>query len=263
MINFYNYLTDKKVSQSLYEMLFNKFMQTDEPTYREYTGTLPVTITANGSDLIDWVIYGNTGGVGDATINLFSAVWEQGTISSATGADEPSDSSVRSDYIPITPNTIYSFKRSIFTGAIRIRIYDSSKNYLIGAAPESIELIAGDNISIPMNSGTDFCCIKFIYPTGAYFRLVDLSNVLSTKYIMVQGQYTSETMPDYEPYGYKITILSGSDTTDIYIDTPLSLNETVSFTDTNVHIPTNNGSTVISCDNTVQPEKMYIKYIGG
>ena len=210
--------------------------------YREYeTATdtitsLPKTIIGDGQNISAWSMKGNMSQsgtptpsnpiypteCGDKTANLFSSTWEQGSISSTTGADEPSSSSVRCDYIPITPNTIYSIKRSDATGAIRIRIYDSNKVYRIGGAPESIELITGDSISIPMNTGTDFCCIKFIYPTGAYFRLVDLSNNINTQYMMVEGQYTAQTMPAYEQYGlYKIPISFNGVSYPIYLSEPI------------------------------------------
>lgn len=38
----------------------------------EYTGTLPITINANGDVLIDYRIYGADGGVGESTENLFN-----------------------------------------------------------------------------------------------------------------------------------------------------------------------------------------------
>ena len=125
-------------------------------------------------------------------------------------------------------------------------------------------MIEGRTAANPMATNDSFCCIKIINSNIAYMRIVDVANDIATKYMMVEGQYIAETMPSYEPYGlYKISILSNDDTVNIYLDAPLGLNETVSFADTHIHIPTDNGTTVISCDNTVQPEKIYIKYIGG
>lgn len=256
MINFYNYLTDKKVSQSLYEMLFSKFMQNEEPpTYREYTGTLPVTITANGSDLADWVIYGNTGGVGEKTYNLYNNANTSWTLGVLNDNGEPTSSTTShytTNFTSVNANTAYSLYGTIYKeqGQLisnRIYYYDSSLNWISRSSATSSKL---KTFTTPANC--------------AYIRIqvrIDIES--GDDWNLVEGTYTEQTMPLYEPYGYKITILSGSDVTDIYIDAPLGANETVSFADTNVHIPTNNGSTVISCDNTVQPEKMYIKYIGG
>lgn len=249
MINFYNHLTDKKVSQSLYEMLFSKFMQSDEPTYREYAGTLPVTITANGNDLIDWIIYGNTGGVGDRTENLFDYTTMQNGVIGAylnSSGDEIENSLwAITDYIPCDGQ---AFTVGEVSGnSPSICLYDSNKTFIAGQAYNTGGITYFDDITITALQTAKY--IRF-----SYYREHTANHVM-----LNQG---STALP-YEPYGYKITILSNSDPTDIYIDAPLGVNETVSFEDTGVHIPTDNGQTVISCDNTVQPEKIYIKYIGG
>ena len=253
MINFYNYLTDKKVSQSLYEMLFDKFMQNDAPTYREYTGTLPVTITANGSDLADWVIYGNTDGVGDKTAQLYdkSDVTTQYNAYLNANGTWVLDSSSRSIKLRCTGNTTYTVTIADSSPIFRISEYN---DYDLQPGNSSIiltSIIRGENLSqYTFTTAADSKCLIF---QGSFASFDNWINSLMFA--------ESSTALPYEPYGYKITILSNSEPTNIYIDAPLGLNETVSFTDTNVHIPTNNGSTVISCDNTVQPEKMYIKYI--
>ena len=232
MINFYNYLTDKKVSQSIYEMLFDKFMQSDEPTYTEYTGALPVTNNGNGNDLTDWVIYGNTGGVGDETANLFD---NNGTI------DLPDSLGQRYGvYLPDGTYSIYNdTDNSIYRGTNNFR------NRSVVCNPHSTATYTLDNSATPNTTA------------GFYMGTTTSDHIGCT---IVEG---STPPTGYIPYGYKIPILSASETTNIYIDSPLGLNETVSKSDTNINIPTNNGTTTISCDTVVQPEKIYIKYIGG
>ena len=66
----------------------------------------------------------------------------------------------------------------------------------------------------------------------------------------------------YEPYGYKIPIVCGGTTTNIYLDEPLEENESISMSDTGVSIPTINGTNILTVDTEVQPSKMYIKYGG-
>ena len=48
-------------------------------------------------------------------------------------------------------------------------------------------------------------------------RISDNSNDLLTKYMMVTGQYTEQTMPSYQTYGYKLPIKTGSTTTPVYL----------------------------------------------
>ena len=48
--------------------------------------------------------------------------------------------------------------------------------------------------------------------TGALGSTATLRNVM-----VVEGEYTAQTMPDYEPYGYKLPIFSGGVTTNAYM----------------------------------------------
>ena len=56
----------------------------------------------------------------------------------------------------------------------------------------------------------------------------------------------------YEPYIEPTT-------TNIYLDEPIEENESISLSDTNVDIPTIDGTNVISIDTTVQPSNVYIQ----
>lgn len=57
---------------------------------------------------------------------------------------------------------------------------------------------------------------------------------------------------NYEPYHEPTT-------TTIYLDEPIEENESISLSDTNVNIPTIDGTNVISIDTTVQPSNVYIQ----
>ena len=56
----------------------------------------------------------------------------------------------------------------------------------------------------------------------------------------------------YEPYIEPTT-------TNIYIDEPIGANESKSLSDTNVNIPTINGTNTLSIDTTVQPSNVYVQ----
>lgn len=69
---------------------------------------------------------------------------------------------------------------------------------------------------------------NYVKPAGARYLRVDFdkSVVSSDKVMIVAGNYTSETIPDYEPYGkYKIPVKVSNGTeeiiTNIYLDEPL------------------------------------------
>ena len=91
----------------------------------EYTGTLPITINANGDALIDYRIYGADRGAGEQTesgepagyklpmtvqsANLYGSENEIGNISFKNGENETSDTRSRTkDYISVKPSTIYT-----------------------------------------------------------------------------------------------------------------------------------------------------------
>lgn len=63
----------------------------------------------------------------------------------------------------------------------------------------------------------------------------------------------------YEPYGYKVPVVCGGITTNIYLDEPIGENESISLSDTNTNIPTIRGTNILSVDTTVQPSNVYVK----
>ena len=69
---------------------------------------------------------------------------------------------------------------------------------------------------------------------------------------------------EYVPYGYKIPITCGGETTNIYIgDTPLGTGQTVTGSETGVAIPTVDGQNTLSVGTTVQPSKVVISAASG
>ena len=138
--------------------------------------------------------------------NLFSSSWEQGGIDANTGQNTISNTIIRTiDYIEIETDTIYSMTRSIGGGEdsyISLRLYDENKNYIGSGTWRSIQLISGRSESNPMRGNINFCCFKVLSSTNAkYLRLQDTTNNLATQFMMVEGEYTAQTMPSYEPYG--------------------------------------------------------------
>lgn len=155
---------------------------------------------------------------GELTENLFSSEWEQGVINSTNGQNENSVEMVRTkEYIPIKPNVSYSISRDVFNGFMNVRLYRADRTYIGAGSKSTIQLIIGNTTANPMGSHTSFCCFKIIASDAAFIRINDSSNNTTTKWLMIEGEYTQQTMPDYEPYGYKIPILSANTTTSVYL----------------------------------------------
>ena len=100
-----------------------------------------------------------------------------------------------------------------------------------------------------------------------------------TDFMLVAGEYTSETMPNYEPYGYRVpvTVANGTDTetTNIYLDEQLTKSgDNADYIDYNAQkrynvdgtfadvtlpaLPTLSGINTLSVATSVQPSNIEI-----
>ena len=68
----------------------------------------------------------------------------------------------------------------------------------------------------------------------------------------IQISINSVNDDNYEPYIEPTT-------TNIYLDEPIEANESKSLSDTNVNIPTINGTNILSIDTTIQPSNVYVQ----
>lgn len=136
--------------------------------------------------------------------NLFSSIWEQGNINTTSGQNVVDDTRVRTkDYIPIKPNIVYSFSRNT-TGYMYLRLYRADKSYINAGSVSTIRLISGLSVASPMDINETFCCFEVIDSEVAYIRFIDRTNNTATKWQMVEGEYTEQTMPEYEPYSSEV-----------------------------------------------------------
>lgn len=186
---------------------------------KRVSGLPPLTFKAKkAGTLKDYRIYGNTAGgesVGDLVAegehageykvavkvegkNLCNNIWEQKMINVNTGNASPNENTVCCDFIPVKPNVTYSCSRTIANNYNNLRCYGANKNYL-----GSGEVLA--NKANPLPQGELFGTFMITDARVSYIRFNDLSNSLDTKYMFVEGIYTAETMPPYEPYHAPIT----------------------------------------------------------
>ena len=248
----YNLLTNGYKYNNFYELLFSNYLSNGTPEIYEYTGVAPYTFTSNGVNLLDWYIKGNTGGVGDKTANLFDK--DNTTVYNAyfdnSGKWRASNDS-RSIIIPVNGSTTYTLSVGEALAVFRL-LETSNPTPEIGDTFTTIT--RGENIS------------SFTFTTAANTQNIAFQGSASSvnEWIASMMLNAGSYVLPYEPYNmYKIPILCGDTTTNIYIDTPLDLSDIITMSDTNISIPTVRGSNTISVDTTVQPSEIYIKYIGG
>ena len=212
--------------------------------YRTYKGSNtqasipPLAFVSNGENLVDYRIDGASGGVGDRTRNLIDE--------KAIGIIVPN---------PQNPNTVR-------TGLILNNL--SNDTYFFSFRPASGQSIItyarfynGTRIDTASLQVKETSIIDMSYADELRWWLPPSESIANFKDIQLTAGNIGY---DYEPYGYKIPVVCGGTTTNIYLDEPLEESESISMSDTGVSIPTINGSNTLSVDTTVQPSNMYIKY---
>lgn len=174
------------------------------PTEHEYTGTVPTPITANGEPLISWTISGNmeqTGTptpsspiypteTGNKTANLYYKSIVAGSID-ATGK--------------ITGNSQFMCYVARVE-ANKTYVGTSGYVYAFYATEPNLGSISYDGQRIVENAW-----IPFTAPIDGYVAVRFAAN--TTNAMLNEG---STALP-YEPWGYKIPILSGGTTTPVYL----------------------------------------------
>lgn len=190
------------------------------------------------------------GAVGDRTENLFPNRYDD--VSGYLNDDGriiPNNNYNTSIYVDVLPNTNYTFRflSSYPTGFyFRCALYDASLNF-IGWGFNSVT--SGGGVKRGYFLTTD---------ETAFVRLCYIKN--SSDAMLNVGT----TALPYEPYGYKIPVTCGGETTNIYIgDSPLGTGQTVTGSETGVAIPTVDGNNTLSIGTTVQPSKVVISAASG
>ncbi len=239
----------------MYTGLLASKMPFKKETISSMSGVPPLSFRANGEPLIECLIYGATGGVGDRTANLFDKsnpdVYQNTTIVASEGTWRKYAGPGKVFRFPCEPNANYaiSIDSSIATSIFRIMLI-------------AVEDVPEVNVDVP---GT-------LVVNTSMISSYSFSTLSNSKYIIFQVasdvyENAFETLMlnkgstplAYEPYGFKVPIICGNTTTNIYLDSPLDIRETISMADTGIQIPTIRGSNTLTVGTTVQPS-VYIKY---
>ena len=247
------------IAPDMFTMLAASKMNGGRDRLHELSGTPPLSFKSKGKPLTAWSITGNAvQAVGDRTGNLFDKnTITAGNFATVSGT-VANNAYYCSDFIPITATTYY-FQNAV-GGSYQntVVVYDANKQGLRYA-----KLSGGNKVSgaIAFQSGDAYIRINYYYQTDIDTVMVNIG---------------STALP-YEPYGYKIPVVTSADgtepiTTPIYLPTPLYSGEvmrsdgTIARADgtteafTAPQIPTINGTTVIDVDTAVKPESIYIEY---
>ena len=156
-MNFYDVILAGKLQDMTYpanffDLLFARKLYPAD-VWEIYEGTLPATFNANGSDMRQYQIYGNTGGVGDKTVQLFDKDNDIGIIDgkyiSQSGVETSSSNFYLSNYIEVSPNETYrwawstdSSSRPTHTNGT-IAFYNA-ENEMIGVASHAANTLSFD-----------------------------------------------------------------------------------------------------------------------
>lgn len=191
----------------------------------ESEGALPRTFNANGDNAVEWRIDGKTSGnlfdIGLSTTDYISPSYTNLTISNDTLSMKLSSESGMTYAIRTQRQTqkgavTFAFDTDCDTGiGIIVRIRDNDDTRWLTSLDTSISGFTYNNVYngwykwTPLNNGHPIQAIT-IPNVGSYYYVgfifahtsSAVGNVYSATNIrLIEGTYTSETIPPYEPYG--------------------------------------------------------------
>lgn len=212
------------------------------------TGAPPFTFTTTESSLFSWYIEGAAGVKTANLLNPEGSWTDYGCSHSVSGGDITVTGRWFS-YLAFTakPNTTYSMECNNVLNQ-HIGVY---KNAVSGTP-----LATTYTNFIKFTTDTDTqLYIVFYANSGGEERTVEYKNVR-----LFEGDYTSQTIPAYEPYGkYKISIYNNEHTTTIYLDEPIGEGEKLYSVNIDAQIETDIGENTLSVSDP-QPPEMQIIY---
>lgn len=264
-------------------------------------GNLPLTVEGIEQRLEDYKIYGADGGVGDKTENLFN-IKNHGFTSNANGVVNVIENTIK------FKNTANSYANYVATTKISAFGLEPSKTYTSkckvrekilqsgGGDSGSMKrsLMLQDNNSFSSSSSKLYIVKCYGVPPasdGYYYtkfktpedmstlkyittRLTGYSETTFENLMIVEGSYTKDTFPEYEPYGYKLPVMVNDKITEIFIGlNQLNADDYIDFenrmividgVETLMKLPEiylENGQNVIDVDTTVKSSKMSISYV--
>ena len=256
------------------------WLMSQKPKLRTFSGVPPLTFKAKKSGTLkNYRIYGNTvngESVGDRTANLFDGNFLQGYWAYADGEFIYVNTWICTTKISCTGGQAYTYSFPQVSRWFGFVWYDGDGNYISTNNRQD-------------GSNTQYRLYYAEAPSNAEFMVVNIAGYPDynatilpsdiTDFMLVAGEYTSETMPNYEPYGYRVpvTVANGTDTetTNIYLDEQLTKSgDNADYIDYNAQkrynvdgtfadvtlpaLPTLSGINTLSVATSVQPSNIEI-----
>ena len=227
------------------------FMDVDNPNNEITPNDFLWGQLEKGSIATDYEPYGYKVPVVISGKNLFNENSEWNLRGSLTSGDYKFPGNLegnrRTFFYKVKPNTTYTV--SVDTPGDRLGIIELSRN--INPINASIDQKITPDRVILTTSVEPENVYPYTFTTSSTAKIVGVYYSLNTMPINMQIEI-GDTATDYEEY-------QELDTVDIYLDSPIEKNESISLSDTNTNIPTIRGTNVLSVDTTVQPSNVYIK----
>ncbi len=250
---------------------FELWYRANRGSESQISGEPPLAFNSNGKPITNWSITGSSGGVGEKTANLVPPGWAEDFV---TRIDDSTKAKIENDILTVAASagygeydTKYIFKTDWKENTPYTLTYTARRDAQYPTNPiVAFYYTDGTRTFIPfamVNDGewyqysgasTSTKTVKYI---AAYWTqgLIDID---TNSFNVNEG-----TEPIIEPYGYKIPIICGGETTNIYLDTPLYDGEQIIGTQTGVSIPTISGSNTLTIDTLVQPSSVSIAVSSG
>lgn len=229
----------------------------------ELSGVPPLTFTADGTPLLDYLISGNT--IQSGTPTPDSPIFPQGC-----GELEISGAKAGQNKIPIlsanTTTSIYlgevqatrKIKKLVLTGEENFTARGGKQHTFGFSVTPSLNAPCFCSHYIDMSSSSQFDLVNGVYirqTTFAYISDLNCDSVAAFKAFLA-SEYANGTP-------VIIFYALATEETGI-VNEPLmkigNYADTLSKAQAGVSIPTSNGSTTVNVDTTVKPSEVYIKY---
>ena len=266
-MNLYNVLSNRYVGMSNFERLFAKKFGGTGEKIKELEGVPPLTFTANGQPLLDYLISGNIVQNGTPTP-------ENPIMPSGCGELETTGAHAGQYKLPLTSagqnvdiylgevQTTRRIKKLVLTGKEAWLKSSSGYNGFYFIMPTKLQ-----DSALICNIAT-FTRLYDNYTNYPWFCVSDNAFGISTDSAVIGGT----TVADFKAYlaaqyaaGTPVTVwyVLAEPETGIVNEPLMKIGDyadTVSMEQAEVSIPTNKGSTTLDVDTTIKPSNVYIKY---
>ena len=220
--------------------------------YEEVVGVPPISFQGIGENLLDYRIYGASGGVGDLITDSTDENYNKYKVPIVvSGKNLFNGELLQGYYTDSTMSTLASQNSNYKT----IKIYLKKGKYTLSS---NINLLIVRFITSQVYqsnpAGSNLTkTFTFEIENDGYISLAFRNENNQTWDNSTNLQIEiGDTATTYEEY-------TSPTITTIYLDSPILENESISLSDTNTNIQTVRGTNILTVDTTVQPSKVYVK----